>query len=248
MTDNLWCSSGLSCRETCSTAEGPQVEKINTDHNTEQHAEASVGEPDAEDDAEMDTDQSPKNDNDRSKPPLATDDPSIFHVSLVIPESCVGLDLDLLDDTGIMVMAVLGGAAESWNAKADPEHEVRHGDRIMEVNGSRGISRDHLKLIKDEEKLQMSLKRPRITKISGNTTLKSIGLVITYAPDGYTLLIKQVKPGIVEDWNANNPNLAVRKHDRIVEVNGCPGLATELMELVRAEVEHVEITLFCYNI
>lgn len=186
-------------------------------------------------------------------PPASTllpeNDLNMFYVSIdTLPEDGLGLDLDLLDDTGIMVNAVLGGAVHSWNKQADSGLQVRYGDRIVEVNGVRGNSQDHLDRLKEVESLQLWLKRPVAVRISGNAYFKSIGLVITYAPDGSTLLIQEVKKeGIVVDWNEDNPEFAVHEHDRIVEVNGAAGFATELMELLRS-VDEVELLIFCYNI
>lgn len=222
----------------CCRSEDVAVEKVSQDDCAEKQMEvrSSVEEPDAELDGVL------------TPLWLPEDDPNMFSVCIVeLLENGVGLDLDLLDDTGIMINNVLGGAAESWNGKADPDHQMCYGDRIMEVNGTRGNSQDHLALIRDEGSLQMWLKRPVVVRISGNATLDSLGLVVTYAPDGRTLLIQEIKSGMVKNWNLDNPNLAVREHDRIAEVNGVTGFASELMDLLRVEV-NLELVIFCYNI
>merc|ERR1712150_25708 len=151
------------------------------------------------------------------------------------------------DEAGIMVNQVMGGAVHSWNTQAGPDLQVRYGDWIMEVNGARGPSQDLLHRLKDEGSLKMWIKRPAVVRICGDTSLKAVGLVITYALDGSTLLIQCVKEGIVEDWNRNNPELTVRKHDRIVEVNGTTGCASSLMSLLRLQIK-LELVIFCYNI
>lgn len=178
--------------------------------------------------------------------PNYTNVPNMFQVSIAkLPEDPVGLDLDLLDETGIMVNAVLSGAVNSWNMVAAPDLQVRHGDRIVEVNGARGDSRELLRLLRDEENVQMWVKRPVVVRISGDNSIHPIGLVITYAPDGTTLLIQQVKAGIVADWNEIHKEVTVGRYDRIIEVNGSRGYATDLMALLQKQ--KLELVIFCYN-
>lgn len=223
----------------CSKSEeGVPVEKVNRNECAEKQMEipSNVEEPDAELDGVL------------APLWLPRTDPNMFYVCIVaVQEKGVGLDLDLLDDTGIMINDVLGGAAKCWNGRADPDHQMRYGDRIMEVNGTRGSSQDHLERIRDEGSLQMWIKRPVVVRVSGDLALDALGLVVTYAPDGRTLLIQEIKSGIVKNWNVDNPNLTVQEHDRIVEVNGVTGLAAELMALLRVEVQ-LELVIFCYNI
>mmetsp|Transcript_89377 Transcript_89377/g.266596 ORF Transcript_89377/g.266596 Transcript_89377/m.266596 type:complete len:143 (-) Transcript_89377:207-635(-) len=48
--------------------------------------------------------------------------------------------------------------------------------------------------------------------------------------DGVTLLIDAVTGGLVEAWNIQNPKLALKQGDRIVEVNNFRGQVTELVD------------------
>lgn len=221
-----------------SGSEKVKVEQADTDEMRGECVETSPGtwEPNAE----LDSSLAPSL--------LYENDPNMFYVSLVtFPEQGLGLDLDLLDATGIMVNDVLGGAAKSWNTHADLRHQVCYGDRIMEVNGTRGSSQDHLEILRDDENVKMWLKRPVAVRIRGNASLNSIGLEIICAADSSTLLIERVTEGIVEDWNVDNPDFAVHQHDRIVEVNGTTGFATELMRSLR-NLAKLELLIFCYNV
>mmetsp|Transcript_73388 Transcript_73388/g.170241 ORF Transcript_73388/g.170241 Transcript_73388/m.170241 type:complete len:391 (+) Transcript_73388:145-1317(+) len=53
-------------------------------------------------------------------------------------------------------------------------------------------------------------------------------------PFGYALVVTRVMAGLVEDWNTENPEQAVRSGDRIVAVNGRTGLAVDLLKWIKA--------------
>merc|ERR1712137_609614 len=117
----------------------------------------------------------------------------------------------------------------------------------MGVNGARGDPQDLLRELRDVERLKIWFKRPAVARICADTSLKPVGLIVTYTPEGSTLLIHHVKEGIVEDWNMKNPELAVCKCDRIVAVNETTGCATNLMSALRLQIK-LELVIFCYNI
>merc|ERR1719277_751570 len=53
--------------------------------------------------------------------------------------------------------------------------------------------------------------------------------------DGKCLLVDNVNPGMVDDWNKDHPDKAVQKEDLIVEVNGARGDAVALTELCKKD-------------
>eukprot|EP00450_Noctiluca_scintillans_P010047 CAMPEP_0194495070 /NCGR_PEP_ID=MMETSP0253-20130528/12792_1 /TAXON_ID=2966 /ORGANISM="Noctiluca scintillans" /LENGTH=156 /DNA_ID=CAMNT_0039336273 /DNA_START=112 /DNA_END=582 /DNA_ORIENTATION=- len=55
------------------------------------------------------------------------------------------------------------------------------------------------------------------------------------------LVVETVDSGLVSDWNIQNPEMAVRIGDRLVEVNGIRGDITKLVQACRKEVV-LEIT------
>merc|ERR1740116_163007 len=50
-----------------------------------------------------------------------------------------------------------------------------------------------------------------------------------------TLRIKNVKDGLIHQWNLEHPDQPVKSGDRIVEVNGCQGDALSLLEACRGD-------------
>jgi len=60
----------------------------------------------------------------------------------------------------------------------------------------------------------------------------SLGVDIDFS-DGATIVITQVREGLVAEWNAANPAQLVKPDDRIVAVNGVMGNAANMMEVCK---------------
>lgn len=54
-------------------------------------------------------------------------------------------------------------------------------------------------------------------------------------PEGLALEVTRIKDGLVQEWNAANPDLQVMKGDRIVEVNGVRNNSEQMMGILSAE-------------
>lgn len=61
-----------------------------------------------------------------------------------------------------------------------------------------------------------------------------LGIDVDFS-DEITLLLDTITPGLIQDWNDQNPTYLVRKMDRIVEVNGVRGDYSRLVEECRKE-------------
>mmetsp|Transcript_113594 Transcript_113594/g.222753 ORF Transcript_113594/g.222753 Transcript_113594/m.222753 type:complete len:221 (-) Transcript_113594:194-856(-) len=69
----------------------------------------------------------------------------------------LGLELQFAPNgTTLMIAGVSKGPIQDWNAKSKT-HEIGKYDRIVEVNGTRGVSRDLLHAAKAEEVLRLSV-------------------------------------------------------------------------------------------
>merc|ERR1712137_148963 len=134
----------------------------------------------------------------------------------------------------------------AWNMDSSQDQQVLCGDRIIEVNGVRGNPQDLLPKLREETYLRMLIKRPVTVHVSGDTSESPVGLVVIYVPDGSSLLIQNVKPGFVKDWNKANRGVAVGAHDRIIEVNGTKGAAVDMMALLQRQGT-LDLTIWCYN-
>merc|ERR1712096_565785 len=55
--------------------------------------------------------------------------------------------------------------------------------------------------------------------------------------DQETLLVSEVKAGLVAGWNVRHPDCCVLNGDRIVQVNGVHGSSRDLIDTIRANTE-----------
>ena len=61
--------------------------------------------------------------------------------------------------------------------------------------------------------------------------------------------IASISDGLVAEWNANMPELAVGEHDRIISVNSKAGSPDELVDVLSAsDVEVIEMKVLHYNV
>jgi hypothetical protein len=74
------------------------------------------------------------------------------------PDAGVGLFVDTARKTYLVVSGVEGGAAAAWNY-ANPDREVRAGDRIMSVNRVSGDAKNMIKVCKTDTVLDMFVRR-----------------------------------------------------------------------------------------
>jgi len=71
--------------------------------------------------------------------------------------------------------------------------------------------------------------------------MKQLGLDISPAPNNMGVTVAGVKPGLVDNWNKENPNARVQKGDVIVEANGVSGYRNMLK--VISSTDQLEIHL-----
>uniref|UniRef100_A0A7S4VYV9 Peroxidase n=1 Tax=Alexandrium monilatum TaxID=311494 RepID=A0A7S4VYV9_9DINO len=72
----------------------------------------------------------------------------------------LGLDVDYMPERTVLpIMAVTGGLAEAWNKAHSEELQLRKGDSILEVNGKRGDVAEMLERCKNEQVLELTLRR-----------------------------------------------------------------------------------------
>jgi hypothetical protein len=148
------------------------------------------------------------------------------------PDEPVGMDLDPLDGVTLLVVAAKAGTIQVWNTQ-HPALAVKAGDRIHEVNSVRNDTSRIISTLKESTDWRIVLQRPRELVLNlrkKKNTDPSLGLTLSYAKNGNTILITEVNSGPVLDWNFENVEFQVQAFDRIVEVNGNRGRASELLQ------------------
>jgi len=137
-------------------------------------------------------------------------------------ESSAGLALDPKDSCSAVVISVWPGPVQAWNM-ANRDREVRPNDRIISVNGARGDVQLILDRLREDQDLEIVLRRPTEFRVLV-AAKRSLGITVRYAPHGTSLLVDRVNQhGLVKVWNMAYPDHEVQVHDRIVEVNGIRG-------------------------
>mmetsp|Transcript_16670 Transcript_16670/g.47674 ORF Transcript_16670/g.47674 Transcript_16670/m.47674 type:complete len:126 (-) Transcript_16670:130-507(-) len=72
--------------------------------------------------------------------------------------SKLGVDVDLTDNSRLMVEKITLGLVADWN-KANPTKEVKQGDRIMSVNGTKDDARAMATVCQEHQSLELVVRR-----------------------------------------------------------------------------------------
>lgn len=152
-------------------------------------------------------------------------------VSRAADES-LGIELDFMDMiTGRVIELDEAGTISKAGTP------LKSGDHILAVNGISTALRI-MKRLKEDELLDMLVERPTEFKIDVLKGETGVGLDLTHAPRGNTLLIRNLtNTGAIKQWNDKNSAAQVRRHDRIVEVNGRRGKAQVLLDELKSKDE-----------
>jgi len=159
----------------------------------------------------------------------------------------LGISLDVSDNISAVVTAVQDGLIDAWNESADENVRIDAGDRIVDVNGFSGDADKILQRLRKDTELQIVFQRPTEFNVNIEKVGNSIGLEFAHAVNGQSLLVNYVRStGPVANWNSAHRELAVKKNDRIVEVNGIRGDSRELLDLIK-EPRSLELILARYR-
>lgn len=157
----------------------------------------------------------------------------------------IGLDIDLIDGFSAVVVDIKAGAIKTWNDQ-NRAHALRLNDRIVEVNGSKGDANNLVVRLKNDTTWVLTVQRPTEIPVSINRAdAPSLGMDLRYAPNGTTLMITQVGEGPMHEWNKKNPATAVRRFDRIIQLNKVRGTPTELLQ-ASEDVENLDLIVVHY--
>merc|ERR1719401_2618358 len=88
---------------------------------------------------------------------------------------------------------------------------------------------------KVDSKLNLSMRRLKPWEVQLTQKGDSIRPHVNRATNGTSLLILGVTHKAFRGWNTANPEEAVRKNDRIVQVNGVEGEAKKMMDQVESD-------------
>jgi len=172
-------------------------------------------------------------------------------------EGSLGLDIDIVDSVSAVVVGIRPGLVQRWNS-GHPDAALEEGDRIVEINGTFGnaaMIADHLK--RDTE-WQLLVQRPVEVVVAssqlwrlassreGGCSCRPHGLHVGFAEHGTSLMIDKIHEGLMMRWNQANPEQAVKVKDRIIEVNGKRGQASDLVDTLCSSAESLRLVIRRY--
>mmetsp|Transcript_135766 Transcript_135766/g.378324 ORF Transcript_135766/g.378324 Transcript_135766/m.378324 type:complete len:353 (-) Transcript_135766:142-1200(-) len=157
-----------------------------------------------------------------------------------------GLDLDTQDlQTLYVTTEATQGAVREYNSRAEPAQQIQQGDFIVKVNSAEMHAARMLNEMKNQDELQITLRRPEefLVAINRSSPTQSLGAEFPSKLVGNVLVItKEISDGTFLEWNNANPDSVVTKGDRIIAVGNKRGTAMELLTtLSQANRCHVTI-------
>jgi hypothetical protein len=151
------------------------------------------------------------------------------------PGLLLGLELDLLDGVNAMVCGIRPGILANYNCEAPPDTQLKTRDWIVEVNGVRNDALAMHKRLKEDNKLDVLVRRTKPFSVKLSQAQKgSLCAGLMHAPHGVSLLVINDGHGITEH--------GLKKNDRIVEVNGDADLPERMMCTIR-EASQLKLTI-----
>mmetsp|Transcript_45945 Transcript_45945/g.127513 ORF Transcript_45945/g.127513 Transcript_45945/m.127513 type:complete len:289 (-) Transcript_45945:96-962(-) len=143
--------------------------------------------------------------------------------------------------TTLRITKIKDGPINEWN-ESHPSCPVRVGDCVVGVNGTEGSAVAMLATFRSCTECRMLLRRENeYSFILSRVGSVDIGLGIAWR-EGSDPAIEQVTAGPIKRWNEENPDLQVRKGDRIVAVNGVRGNTQAMLnELKISHVWQVQV-------
>jgi len=152
-----------------------------------------------------------------------------------------GMRLDTQGSTRLLVDKVeLSGPIVTANSKVEQEERrIGRGDVIMSVNDIGSETSLMMKEFIEKTDIVVTVRRSvEVFVCLERTSLDtSLGMAFPPKPKGSSLLVINLIPGLVQDYNAGEPDksLQVQVGDRVVAVNGeegtSEGLVTKLSEI-----------------
>jgi hypothetical protein len=161
------------------------------------------------------------------------------------PGTKLGMTTCPSDGKDLIVCAIVGGLVQNFNSKQPLVSQVEVGDRIISFNG---------------QFAPLHVLHEKITKATGKFTFEvqthskfivnvrrgdedKLGLHVTNKPFDHTLLINDIYPGVVRQWNNAIQCQQVAQGDRIVAVNGFTGPGQLLRRMVNEERGEISLTI-----
>lgn len=156
----------------------------------------------------------------------------------------LGAHFDLCDGVLLLLVSIeKGGAVQAYNRTVPKGMRLVPGDYVASVNAVSGDSETMVKEMEAQSDLELEVRRSMEFMVEVSKTGGPLGLDISYAEAGQSLLIGAIMEGLIADWNKANPQKKVCANDRIVEVNGVSGTPEELLAAIKQATATIRMRL-----
>jgi len=168
--------------------------------------------------------------------------PLDFHLNIENPSSkTLGIDLDTQDQNTVYVENVRPmGLVDVHNSNSKPTERLLAGHFIMQVNGVQDRASMLIEGLGEEMKrlplLRLVVRRPFTLCVAVNKRDKKtdIGICFNRTSHAGCLVITQISPGPVMEWNRKNPGREVLLGDRVTAVNGVKGKPSDMAKKMKS--------------
>lgn len=156
------------------------------------------------------------------------------------PDERLGLELDLVGGRTPQIYGMSPGVASAYNRSAPSHERLQTGDFLVRVNDTFGDARMMMEKLQTDTTVTLFISRPLpfLVCFQRSRLSEDVGMELKSAPPGkcMSLVVCEITKGLVTEWNKNHPDAAVRKFDRIVQVNGVERETALMLESFKMEL------------
>jgi len=167
--------------------------------------------------------------------PSGSSPPLYAHIKKASVTASLGLQLDAADRTTLYICAMVGlnGPVAAYNATVGEDEQISVGDYIYAVNGIQGSAVKMLSRLQSTLVLDLEVRKPLLwTVVLPREAKQPVGLELSFAKEGRSLVVDKVTEGPCVQWNEENPHLGVQRYDHIISINGVEGETSVLLEVL----------------
>jgi len=164
-----------------------------------------------------------------------------FQVTIMKESQDLGLDVLQHDSATLLITGIKEGLVATFNRGQPDDVFVQAGDRIAEVNGSRGNSEELIHTIRSSQTVCMTIRR--LVEFTVTVSKLSRRLGINVMQGGCSLTVLGLTEGPFTQWNSCvNQDLKVQPGDLVVEVDGVRGTAETLLQAIHTGGDNLRMS------
>mmetsp|Transcript_161011 Transcript_161011/g.283757 ORF Transcript_161011/g.283757 Transcript_161011/m.283757 type:complete len:329 (+) Transcript_161011:28-1014(+) len=149
----------------------------------------------------------------------------------------LGIEVNGSNGKALVIERIYDGLVKSWN-EGNRGSEVKVGDQIVQVNDVEGTSLRLLSEVHSQSLLKLIVTRSLVTEdlqpiVLDRTDGATIGIEVD-GTNGQTLVVKEVRGGLIQAWNDANPSNRLKVGDHVVKINNVIGSSWPMLTEIRS--------------